>query len=76
MTTPPPSDKPKAGGVRPLIKIREDGTARTVASDTSLAELWCDAARQGAYDDQLGEATTLTIAVRGSDHVVNCEIPR
>lgn len=80
--TPPPSDAtakttPKdAGGDQPTISVGADGNARATAGDGSLAELWCDAAQQGAYDSQVGEASTLVITVRGSDSVRRCELPR
>lgn len=80
--TPPPVQTataerpPTTGGDQPTIAVRGDGTARTTAVDTGQAEIWCDAARQGSYDAQLGAATTLVIAVQGSDQVTRCELPR
>lgn len=80
--TPPPTttvtdqQPPTTGGDRPSIEVRADGTARTTAADAGQAEIWCDAARQGSYDAQLGEATTLVIAVAGSDQVNRCALPR
>lgn len=80
--TPPPvatvtaQQPPTAAGDQPTIALRGDGTARTTAVDTGQAEIWCDAARQGSYDARLGTATTLVIAVQGSDQVTRCELPR
>lgn len=80
--TPPPvatvtAERPPAtDGDQPTIAVRGDGTARTTAVDGGQAEIWCDAARQGSYDAQLGTATTLVIAVQGSDQVTRCELPR
>ncbi|WP_320669581.1 hypothetical protein [Patulibacter defluvii] len=81
--TPPPSGEgtttgsrpAPAGGVQPKITVDGD-TARATADDGALSELWCDAARKGAYDDQLGAATKLVITVRGSDDSQVCELPR
>jgi len=74
--TPPAEPPPEpAGGEQPAITV-EGTTARARASDGSLAELWCDAARQGAYDQQLGDATTFVITVAGSDATTTCELPR
>ena len=76
-TTPPAADPaPSVDGDQPTITVRGDGTARTVASDAGQAEVWCDNARQGSYDAQLGDATTLVIAVSGSDATQRCELPR
>lgn len=80
--TPPPTTTvtvqapPATDGDQPSITVRADGTARTTAADAGQAEIWCDAARQGSYDAQLGEATTLVIAVAGSDQVTRCALPR
>ncbi len=67
---------PTTGGDQPSITLRSDGTARTTAADEGQAEIWCDNARQGSYDAQLGDATTLVIAVAGSDQVTRCALPR
>ncbi|MEV4419660.1 hypothetical protein AB0L40_06725 [Patulibacter sp. NPDC049589] len=67
---------PTVAGDQPTITVRADGTARTTAADDGQAQIWCDAARQGSYDDQLGDATTLVIAVAGSDQVTRCALPR
>lgn len=67
---------PTTDGDQPSITLRSDGTARTTAADAGQAEIWCDAARQGSYDAQLGDATTLVIAVSGSDQVDRCALPR
>jgi hypothetical protein len=76
-TTPPAADPaPSVDGDQPTITVRGDGTARAVASDAGQAEVWCDNARQGSYDAQLGDATTLVIAVIGSDQTQRCELPR
>jgi hypothetical protein len=84
-TTPPvqPGDEggtaatpPTVDGDAPTITVREDGTARATAGDAGQAEIWCDNARQGSYDAQLGQATTLVIALSGSDEVQRCELPR
>jgi hypothetical protein len=76
-TTPPAAEPaPSVDGDQPTITVRGDGTARAVASDAGQAEVWCDNARQGSYDAQLGDATTLVIAVSGSDATQRCELPR
>jgi hypothetical protein len=80
-TTPPTTTvtvqkPPTVDGDRPSITVRSDGTARTTAADEGQAQIWCDAARQGSYDDQLGDASTLVIAVQGSDAVTRCALPR
>jgi Tfp pilus assembly protein PilV len=76
-TAPPKADPaPSVDGDQPSITVRGDGTARAVASDAGQAEVWCDNARQGSYDAQLGDATTLVIAVSGSDATQRCELPR
>ena len=67
---------PSVDGDAPSITVRADGTARATASDAGQAEVWCDNARQGSYDAQLGDATTLVIAVSGSDATQRCELPR
>jgi hypothetical protein len=67
---------PSVDGDAPSITVREDGTARATASDAGQAEVWCDNARQGSYDAQLGQASTLVIALSGSDEVQRCELPR
>lgn len=78
-TTPPVETAtaeapPVAGGDQPQIALRGDGTARATAADGGQAEIWCDAARQGSYAAQLGDATTLVIAVSGSDQVTRCTL--
>lgn len=75
-TTVTVQEPPTTGGDQPSIAVRGDGTARTTAADSGQAEIWCDAARQGSYDAQLGEATILVIAVAGSDQVTRCALPR
>lgn len=69
--------KGTAGGDQPTIT---PGTAAepasAIAADASTVDLWCEQARQGAYDDQVGEATSLAITVRGSDDTRICELPR
>ncbi len=66
-----------AGGDQPTIT---PGTADTPASaitdDPTLIDLWCEQARQGAYNDQVGDATELAITVQGSDDTRICELPR
>lgn len=63
------------GGDQPTITVNGP-TARAIADDPSVAEIWCDAARGGAYAQQLADATVLQITVRGSDDVQRCELPR
>jgi hypothetical protein len=75
-TTVTVEEPPATSGDQPQITVRADGTARTTAADAGQAEIWCDAARQGSYDAQLGQATTLVIAVAGSDQVTRCALPR
>jgi hypothetical protein len=66
-----------AGGVQPTITPgTADEPASAITDDPALIDLWCEQARQGAYDDQVGEATTLAITVRGSDDTRTCELPR
>jgi hypothetical protein len=67
---------PTTGGDQPSITVRSDGTARATAADAGQAEIWCDNARQGSYDAQLGDATTFVIGVAGSDQVTRCALPR
>ena len=75
-TTVTVQQPPTTDGDQPSIAVRGDGTARATAADAGQAEIWCDAARQGSYDAQLGDATTLVIAVSGSDAVTRCALPR
>jgi len=73
------SDGPEgtAGGVQPTITPgTADEPASAIADDPALIDLWCEQARQGAYDAQVGEATSLAITVRGSDDTRTCELPR
>lgn len=66
-----------AGGDQPTITPgTADEPASALASDPSIVDLWCEQARQGAYDDQVGDATSLAITVRGSDDTRICELPR
>lgn len=66
-----------AGGVQPTITPgAADEPASAITDDPALIDLWCEQARQGAYDDQVGEATSLAITVRGSDDTRTCELPR
>jgi hypothetical protein len=67
---------PTTAGDQPKITVRSDGTARATAADSGQAEIWCDAARQGSYDSQLGSATTFVISISGSDQVTRCALPR
>ncbi|MCK9249196.1 MAG: hypothetical protein M0P31_09500 [Solirubrobacteraceae bacterium] len=80
--TPAPGDAPTAtrtspgdaGGAQPRITVDGD-VARATAGDAALAELWCDQARAGAYDAELGDAGRLVITVRGGAERT-CELPR
>lgn len=74
-TTVTVQQPPTVDGDRPSVERRSDGTARATAVDEGQAQIWCDAARQGSYDDLLGDATTFVIAVRGSDSVTRCQLP-
>lgn len=74
-TTVTVQEPPSVDGDRPQVTKRSDGTARATAADEGQAQIWCDAARQGSYDDLLGDATTFVIAVRGSDSVTRCALP-
>lgn len=66
-----------AGGVQPTITPgTADESASAIADDPALIDLWCEQARRGAYDDQVGDATSLAITVRGSDDTRTCELPR
>lgn len=69
--------KGTAGGDQPTITPgTADEPANAIAEDASTVDLWCEQARQGAYDAQVGEATSLEITVRGSDDTRTCELPR
>lgn len=69
--------KGTAGGDQPTITPgTADEPASAIAADASTVDLWCEQARQGAYDSQVGEATSLAITVRGSDDTRICELPR
>lgn len=69
--------KGTAGGDQPTITPgTADEPASALAADPSIVDLWCEQARQGAYDDQVGDATSLAITVRGSDDTRICELPR
>lgn len=71
------SSKGTAGGDQPTITPgTADEPASAIAEDASTVDLWCEQARQGAYDAQVGEATSLAITVRGSDDTRICELPR
>lgn len=73
----PSGSKGTAGGDQPTITPgTADEPASAIAADPSTVDLWCEQARQGAYDDQVGEATSLAITVRGSDDTRICELPR
>lgn len=72
-----PNARDNAGGVQPDITPgTADEPASALADDPAIIDLWCEQARQGAYDDLVGEATTLAITVRGSDDTRTCELPR
>lgn len=65
------------GGARPTITPgTAEEPASAIADDPAMIDLWCEQARQGAYDDQIGDATRLAITVRGSDDTRFCELPR
>lgn len=69
--------KGTAGGDQPTITPgTADEPASAIAADPTTVDLWCEQARQGAYDGQVGEATSLAITVRGSDDTRICELPR
>lgn len=69
--------KGTAGGEQPTITAgTADEPASAIAPDASTVDLWCEQARRGTYDDQVGEATSLAITVRGSDDTRICELPR
>lgn len=69
--------KGTAGGDQPTITPgAADEPASAIAPDASTVDLWCEQARQGAYDTQVGDATSLAITVRGSDDTRICELPR
>lgn len=71
------SGKGTAGGDQPTITPGAvDKPAVAIAPDASTVDLWCEQARQGAYDDQVGEASILAITVGGSDDMRICELPR
>lgn len=73
----PSGSKGTAGGEQPTITPgTTDEPASAIAEDASMVDLWCEQARQGAYDAQVGEATSLAITVRGSDDTRICELPR
>lgn len=66
-----------SSGDQPAIRPGTASTPATVtAGDRALAELWCDQARRGSFDEQVGEATSLVITVSGSDDTQRCELPR
>ncbi|MGX6448098.1 hypothetical protein ACVU7I_08545 [Patulibacter sp. S7RM1-6] len=65
----------ETGGDQPTITVNGT-TARAIADDPSVAEIWCDNARGGSYAQQLADATVLQITLRGTDDVQRCELPR